>query len=79
MTDMVFFKDSSVHVLYNKYSANGASETNLCKQGYDSKHLVDNRIFAPFTDLGKDTYVSIWDDKMIIIFIEYWEISYVLW
>lgn len=36
MTDMVFFKDSSVHTLYNRYSANGASETNLCKQGYDS-------------------------------------------
>ena len=31
MVDIVFFKDSAVHTIYNKYSANGASETNLCK------------------------------------------------
>ena len=58
MVDMVFFRDSAVHTFYNMYSANSASETNLCKQGYDSKHLVQNRLFALFSDLGKDTFVS---------------------
>jgi len=54
MTDMVFFKDGAVHIFYNQYSANSASETNLCKTAYDSEHLSSNRLFNYFNNIGRD-------------------------
>ena len=54
MTDMVFFKDGAVHVMYNQYTANSASETNLCKTAYDSEHLANNRLFQFFNNVGRD-------------------------
>lgn len=56
MHDMIFFKDSSIYTFFNKYSANSESEANLCKQAYDSKHLVDNEIFSKFSQVGADKY-----------------------
>jgi len=58
MTDMLFFKDSAVHVFYNKYSANGASDSNLCKGTLDTSYISANRIFSLFSDLGTDNSVS---------------------
>lgn len=58
MPDMVFFRDSAVHTFFNKYSANPASELNLCKQPTDTKYLVNNEIFAKFSQVGKDNKVS---------------------
>ncbi|CDW88409.1 UNKNOWN [Stylonychia lemnae] len=71
MTDMVFFRDSAVHTFYNQYIANSASETNLCKTAYESQHLVNNRFFGYFNNIGNDDkniqkqtmYFS--DDKII--------------
>ncbi len=58
MPDMVFFTDSSLHVFYNKFEANGVYESNLCKQAYETKSLIDNEFFSKFSQVGIDTHVS---------------------
>ncbi len=31
MPDMIFYRDSAVYTFFNKYEANSASDTNLCR------------------------------------------------
>lgn len=54
MTDLLFFHDSSVYVFYNKYVANGVSDSNLCKGATDTKYLAANNIYARFSEVGTD-------------------------
>lgn len=57
MMDLIYFKDNTINVFYNRYSANPVTETNLCKQPLDTKYLRENRIFSPFTFSTDDPYV----------------------
>jgi hypothetical protein len=60
MTDMTYVSGTSLYIFYNKYTANDATEANLCKGAYDSSVYKDNSIFAKFSDIGVDsTYIDI--------------------
>ena len=48
MTDMLFYRDGAIYTFFNRYDANPATETNLCKQPYETKYLKENLIFSKF-------------------------------
>jgi hypothetical protein len=62
MPDMVFFKDSSVYTFYNKHSAVGAQETNLCKHEINPSYFKENPLFTKFLDAPLEGKVRIFSN-----------------
>lgn len=58
MSDLLFYKDGAIYSFYNKYVANDASSTNLCKGPSDGESLFKNPIFSSFAEAETDKSVS---------------------
>lgn len=59
MTDMAYMSGTTLYIFYNKYTANDATESNLCKSAYSTDTYKSNSIFAKFSDIGVDSTVTL--------------------
>lgn len=60
MMDMVFYSDGFLYTVYNKYSANSAYETDLCKLPISGDYLINNPLFSPISQ-------TVYDQSYVVI------------
>ena len=54
MIDMIYYHDNQVYTFYNKFSANSASDTSLCKGSLPVSDYKNKTIFSLFSQVGAD-------------------------
>ena len=47
MNDMIFYSNGQLYSFYNRYLANPASASELCRMPYVGSYLINNPIFTP--------------------------------